>query len=797
VATEDRNHSKWLEQPDSFIQLIHQRYGQLFAIAYAIVRDRETADDVVQEALLRAWLRLSSLREPELLTSWLSQIIRNQARQWLRAGQTRSRLLPVISLEEIEVDPPDHSSRDARSAASLYECNQQLTEAVLSLPDDMREAVLLHFAEGLSLSAIAKLSDEAPSTIARRLDRAQERLRGLMDPGAVRPLAHMKAASHSATRAIALITAAGTLSAAARAHLVQQTIDTLPYPSPPLETPATTSPPTESAMPHLTTISGFTKAAVTIATVAMIIGTVSYPIKESASSITDEATRSSARSDTTIVAAVDKPATALKASSGSALQSHRKAESRKTQAASDARPRLSPAERTAALRSDLVSTQPLISAATPQSSGTLEFNLQVVDQSGLPVSGATAVIPSLQMDMGTSFIVRVGLPPEEQTSFTTNNQGIARARITASYGTAAVKGFTVQATHPDFVQTEANMLLTNVTKLVLERGYLTDILPVNAETSHVLTADVVPQFPLAEGIRWTTASDGRLLVRNIPKEDVIFTLKAKDAAGQFLESDQQTVSVSRHAAEPVKVALYPALTIHGSVSANVPRPLKNMTINYVYRRDSESRMVWQTRLQRLRPVPVAEDGTFIISGIPRNAEVAFWARNQDFYTVLQANGSGPGFAPSVKITDSDCHLELQMAPCASVRATVVDKEGAPAQNVQVDYGPYINCFEMQLAWGANIRATSDQRGVAELKGLPVYTTRGTYLQLGYNGQASTKEEADNDPIVLASGQMVETTVTAPKPQPLSTKVFKQLTVPAEGSITYEFPAGTDLNALGL
>ena len=58
----------------------------------------------------------------------------------------------------------------AFNGAGADPANDPLTQAVMALPDDLRQAVLLHYAEGMTPSDIARLNGEAPSTVTRRLD---------------------------------------------------------------------------------------------------------------------------------------------------------------------------------------------------------------------------------------------------------------------------------------------------------------------------------------------------------------------------------------------------------------------------------------------------------------------------------------------------------------------------------------------------------------------------------------------------------------------------------------------------
>src|SRR5690606_21465890 len=102
----------------------------------AIVRNPDMAEDISQETFLRAWLKRDMIKEPAtMLQPWLLRIATNLSLQWLRTGQTRSRLLPLIPMEEMTVEPADNTAPDPRQAAGQTEQRTQLADAVMALPD--------------------------------------------------------------------------------------------------------------------------------------------------------------------------------------------------------------------------------------------------------------------------------------------------------------------------------------------------------------------------------------------------------------------------------------------------------------------------------------------------------------------------------------------------------------------------------------------------------------------------------------------------------------------------------------
>jgi RNA polymerase sigma factor (sigma-70 family) len=122
----------------------------------------EDAEDVVQEALLQAFLGLDRLRNPERFGSWLYGITLNLARMRLR----RRDPLPL------DADVAEGPAFDGETAVDA------VREALEVLPRREREAVLLHYVEGLAQHEVASLVGERPGTVRVRLHRARRRLRG-------------------------------------------------------------------------------------------------------------------------------------------------------------------------------------------------------------------------------------------------------------------------------------------------------------------------------------------------------------------------------------------------------------------------------------------------------------------------------------------------------------------------------------------------------------------------------------------------------------------------------------------
>src|SRR4051794_41270124 len=153
--------------------------------ALSLVRRDEEAEDVLQEAYVRAFARLRDIASGGALAAWLARIVANEALGRQRAGAR------VVSLEEFrtrvatdEDDAPDgdpaSDEPDPERLAASGELRRLLEAAVDALPEEFRTVFVLREGEGLSTAETAASLAIRPETVKTRLHRArrllQERL---------------------------------------------------------------------------------------------------------------------------------------------------------------------------------------------------------------------------------------------------------------------------------------------------------------------------------------------------------------------------------------------------------------------------------------------------------------------------------------------------------------------------------------------------------------------------------------------------------------------------------------------
>lgn len=139
-------------------------------MAYRYARNPSEAEDIAQDALLRAWRRRSTLRESDRRNQWLATIVRNEAfRQ-----RARIRPDPTSAIETYE------GAEDAQVVATVEKAD--LHAALKRLNERDRQLLALRYGEDLTQSAIAERLGIPEGTVKVRLHRARDKLRQAYAP---------------------------------------------------------------------------------------------------------------------------------------------------------------------------------------------------------------------------------------------------------------------------------------------------------------------------------------------------------------------------------------------------------------------------------------------------------------------------------------------------------------------------------------------------------------------------------------------------------------------------------------
>ncbi len=156
---------------DAFGELVRRHQDFVFGAILRMVRDRALAEDLAQEAFLRAYRARAGFRGDAAVRTWLYRIATNLA---INAVERR-REFPTERLPERAA--PGGAPADLAEANAL---RAELSDAVAGLPPDLREALVLRAHCGLSYQEIADVTGVPLNTVRTRILRARRALQGAM-----------------------------------------------------------------------------------------------------------------------------------------------------------------------------------------------------------------------------------------------------------------------------------------------------------------------------------------------------------------------------------------------------------------------------------------------------------------------------------------------------------------------------------------------------------------------------------------------------------------------------------------
>jgi RNA polymerase sigma-70 factor (ECF subfamily) len=153
----------------AFESIVRRWQSPLVNLAWRFCRDRARAEEMAQEAFLRAWCKLAQFRGDAAFSTWLFALATNLYRTELRRIPAT-----MLSLDEI-AEPPDPGI--AGSALDQASRDESLRRAVLALPPKNRDAILLFYFHEQDVPAAARTLRIPEGTIKARLFRGRELLR--------------------------------------------------------------------------------------------------------------------------------------------------------------------------------------------------------------------------------------------------------------------------------------------------------------------------------------------------------------------------------------------------------------------------------------------------------------------------------------------------------------------------------------------------------------------------------------------------------------------------------------------
>jgi len=164
---------------EAFRGLMERYKGRAYGVALGIVGDPDEAQDVLQDAFVKAWYRIKDFRFGSNFYTWFYRLLVNQAiDRWRKRSRAVTVPLDESWLSE-GVSPPDTAvyPKTPEEMAGNRELVEGLTRAIAALPEYHRTVILLREVDGLAYEEIAQVLDCSVGTVMSRLHYARAKLR--------------------------------------------------------------------------------------------------------------------------------------------------------------------------------------------------------------------------------------------------------------------------------------------------------------------------------------------------------------------------------------------------------------------------------------------------------------------------------------------------------------------------------------------------------------------------------------------------------------------------------------------
>jgi RNA polymerase sigma factor (sigma-70 family) len=164
---------------EQFEVLIQPHLKQLYKLAYRFSGQRDDAEDLVQDVLLKLFPRLKEMQSVEKLGPWLARVLYRHFIDKLRSKQ-RSPLHLVGEDEGKIIESYSETTPGPAGVENAAMLQNQLQHSLNQLNEDQRMLVILHDVEGYTLQEIHSMHDVSIGTLKSRLNRARTKLRELL-----------------------------------------------------------------------------------------------------------------------------------------------------------------------------------------------------------------------------------------------------------------------------------------------------------------------------------------------------------------------------------------------------------------------------------------------------------------------------------------------------------------------------------------------------------------------------------------------------------------------------------------
>ena len=151
----------------AFQQIVRSQHRALYAHAYRRLGNHESAEDAVQDTLLRAYRALPSFDGDLRLRAWLHRILTNVCHDEGKRRRRQTDLIDKLELEPVELAP------DPIEEAVLHDTVRIMSDALAELPESYREALVLRYVDGLSFREVAEITGVTEENARARVHRGR------------------------------------------------------------------------------------------------------------------------------------------------------------------------------------------------------------------------------------------------------------------------------------------------------------------------------------------------------------------------------------------------------------------------------------------------------------------------------------------------------------------------------------------------------------------------------------------------------------------------------------------------
>lgn len=154
---------------EKLVRLIEDYQKPMLDLCYMYLRDRELAEDAVQETFLKAYKALGTFRGESRVRTWLTRIAINTCRD-MRRSAWFAHVNREVTPEDLNCAVMENFNQDA----------MDLANAIMRLPDKEKEVILLHYFQAMPMSEIAAVTGVTTSMVSRRVKKAHAKLYGML-----------------------------------------------------------------------------------------------------------------------------------------------------------------------------------------------------------------------------------------------------------------------------------------------------------------------------------------------------------------------------------------------------------------------------------------------------------------------------------------------------------------------------------------------------------------------------------------------------------------------------------------